>query len=557
MPTTGAGFAELTPAAARRAGLALLALYVLVYLAPLGVRPLVSPDEARYAEISREMIVSGDWVSPRFNGVRYFEKPIMGYWLNSLSFEVFGENAFALRLPSALAAGLTALLVFLLAARFATRASAYLAAAIYLTTLLVSGVGTFAVLDTFLALFLTGALASFYAAYAARAQERRLGWLAACGAFCAAAFLSKGFLALAIPVIVAGPFLMLRRDWRNLLRMPWVPILVATVLVAPWAVLVALREPDFWHYFFWIEHVQRFLGDNAQHLQPFWYFLVTGPFAALPWIAVLPAALIGLRRAGPAGAFLGYVIVWALMPFLFFSASKGKLLTYILPCFAPLSILLAIGLERYLGAGLRRAYSIGAALLGGLLLLALVLLAAAQRGAFDATLFADGETPRLFALLTCLAGALAAAILALAARAAVTRLVAIGAAGIALVLPLQLAPLPQWLLDSKAPAGFLAADIAVDADTILISDAPLFGAVAWSFGRDDVYLLSEGEISYGLAYPESRHRSLDEARLDALVAAHAGDVVMILRDSTAQRLPPALVGRAERRQRSDIVILRL
>ena len=90
------------------------------------------------------------------------------------------------------------------------------------------------------------------------------------------------------------------------------------------------------------------------------------------------------------------------------------------------------------------------------------------------------------------------------------RLTAIGAAGIALVLPLQLAPLPQWLLDSKAPAGFLAADVAVGADTVLISDAPLFGAVAWSFGRDDVYVLSEGEIAYGLAYPESRHRSLDD-----------------------------------------------
>lgn len=557
MTTAGAGFTGFDAAAARRAGLALLALYVLVYVAPLGVRPLVSPDEARYAEISREMIVSGDWVSPRFNGVRYFEKPVMGYWLNSASFEIFGENAFALRLPSALAAGLTALLVFLLTARFATRASAYLAAGIYLTTLLVSGVGTFAVLDTFLALFLTGALASFYAAYAAKKRRRRLGWLAICGAFCAAAFLSKGFLALAIPVIVAGPYLVLRRDWRNLLRMPWVPIVVATALVAPWAALVALREPDFWHYFFWIEHVQRFLGDNAQHLQPFWYFLVTGPFATLPWIAVLPAALIGLRRSEPTSAFLGYAIIWALMPFLFFSASKGKLLTYILPCVAPLSILLAVGLERYLGAGLRRAYSIGAASLAGVLMLTLVLLAAAQGGAFDATLFADDELPRFFALLACLAGALAAAILALATRGAAMRLTAIGAAGIALVLPLQLAPLPQWLLDSKAPAGFLAADVAVGADTVLISDSSLFGAVAWSFGRDDVYVLSEGEIAYGLAYPESRHRSLDEARLDALVAAHAGDTVMILRDSTAQRLPPALIARAERRQRSDVVILRL
>ena len=92
----------------RRGAIALLALFALVYLLPLGIRPLASPDEVRYGEIAHEMIVSGDWVSPHFNGARYFEKPVLGHWLNALSVAALGESPYAVRLPVALATGLSA-----------------------------------------------------------------------------------------------------------------------------------------------------------------------------------------------------------------------------------------------------------------------------------------------------------------------------------------------------------------------------------------------------------------------------------------------------------------
>jgi len=553
---TARGTADFANSAARRAGLALVALYLLVYLLPLGVRPVVSPDEARYAEIPREIIVTGDWVSPHFNGLRYFEKPIMGYWLNAASFLAFGENAFALRLPSALAAGLTALIIFLLTARFSGRRSAYLAAGIYLTSAFVAGVGTLAVLDTFLQFFLTGSIASFYVAYREQHRAKQLTWLAVSGAFCAGAFLVKGFLALAVPLIVVGAYLLLRRDWRSMGTMPWLPISVAVVLVAPWALLIALREPDFWHYFFWVEHVRRFLSDDAQHSEPFWYFIAR-PYAALPWIVLLPAAIIGLRSGSERNGLPTYAAIWALLPFLFFSASRGKLITYILPCFAPFSIVLAVGLERYLAAGRKGVFRAGTVVLIAVLALAVAGLVAAQSGAFGAPLFAANEQPRFFFAFTFVAIALVAAIVAFRARASATSLVAVGAVGLALFMPFQLALLPQYLLDSRAPSGFLADAVDVAPDTILISDAELVGAVSWSFKRSDVYLIGKNEFAYGLEYPEARQRSFDMAALGDFIEHNDGKMVIVVRDTTVKNLPAALLTRAQRSQRGNVVILRL
>jgi 4-amino-4-deoxy-L-arabinose transferase len=539
--------------------LILIAAYVVIYLLPLGVRPMLTPDETRYLEISREMVASGDWVSPRFNGVRYFEKPVAGYWLNSASIALFGENEFALRLPSALAAGLTALMVFFLTLSFASRFSAYLAAGIYSTTILVAGTGTFAVLDSFLAFFLTGSLASYYLALRESERSRRQIFLAVCGAFCAGAFLTKGFLALAIPVIVVGPYLLVRRQFRDIFTTPWIPILVAALLVAPWAILIHIREPDFWNYFFWVEHVQRFLGDNAQHLQPPWFFFVYGPLVALPWSVLLPAAIIGLMREPHDRPFLTYLVAWFAMPFLFFSASNGKLMTYILPCFAPLSILLAIGLERYLASGRRTAFTVGSGLLAVGFAFLIVLAVAAQRGAFDQEFFPPAEYFTLWGLVGIFVAGLAAALFAMTSRSPGRRIIATAAAGITLFAPLQLLLLPQWFIDTKAPAAYLAEEMPISDDTILVSGSSLFGAVAASFKRDDVYVFQPGEIGYGLSYPESRHRLLDAAGLASLRSTDGPphDIVIVCQDHFEQLLPAALIEGAERKQRGDVIMLRV
>ena len=543
--------------AARRGVFILVALYLLLYLLPLPVRTLASPDEVRYGEIAREMLVSGDWVSPHFNGVRYFEKPALGHWLNALSLAVFGENAFALRLPVALATGLAALIVFALSRRFLGRSTALLATAIFLTTFLVAGVGTFALLDAFLALFLTAALAAYYVALRAAAAERR-AWLIACGVACGAAFLVKGFLALAIPVIVAAPYLARAKRWRELVTSPWWPIAAATLVALPWSVLVYLREPDFWRYFFWVEHVQRFTASDAQHAAPVWYYAAYLPLTGWPWILLLPAAVIGLRRGSGDRDFIAYLIIWAALPFLFFSASSGKLATYMLPCFAPLSILLAAGLEQYLAAGYARAWRVAGGLVAFAFLAVLMLLVAAQNGAFGAPPFGSGEYGRwatFFGALLC--GAMGGTVALASRESSLGRIAGIAVAGAALLVPLHFA-LPRQALDNFAPGGAVAR-YAASTDTVVVSDAPLFGTAAWVLKRADIYVASPGEIEYGLSYPEAKHRLLDGPAFAALLAANRGrhDVVLVCVPSTEEELKALLPSSARREQQGNVIVWRV
>jgi len=544
--------------ATRRGAIALLALFALVYLLPLGVRPLSSPDEVRYGEIAHEMIASGDWVSPHFNGARYFEKPVLGHWLNALSVAALGESPYAVRLPVALATGLSALIVFLLSRRFLARSTALLASAIFLTTVIVAGCGSVAVLDAFLALCVTAAVAAYYVAISADTRGHRYTYLALCGVACGAAFLTKGFIAWAIPAVVAAPYLVVRRDWRTLLTSPWLPFGVAILVSLPWAVLIHLREPDFWRYFVVVEHLQRFAGDNAQHTQPPWFFLAYLPAIGWPWIWLLPAAAIGIRGDGRHKDFLFYTALWALMPFLFFSASKGKLLTYVLPCFAPLSILLAVGLERYWASGRTRAFRIATGLVAALLALLLILLAASQAGALGDPAYGAGEHAKLAAVAALLCVSLACTIVAFRSRRPATRLGALTGAAVAFFLPLDIA-LPQRSIDVFAPSTAIAHYATTPADTVLVSDASLAGAVSWELKRKDVYVVNPGEMDYGLSYPEASDRKLVGMKLAELIAANRGvrDILILCEPGTEKEIDSQLPPSTQRSQDGRVRVLRI
>lgn len=539
----------------RRYGLAALLLFFLIsYFPGLGSRSMLRPDEFRYAEIAREMQVTGDWTTPRFGGVRYFEKPAMGHQLNAASFTLFGENAFALRLPSALAVLLTALFLWYFLNRI-TRDPwlGTLAAGLYLGFGLVFGVGTFAVLDSQLTAALTIVSGCFFLAWQERKRSRKFGYLALAGIAAGAAFLLKGGLALVVPSIIAAPFLLWQKEYRQIFRYPWIPLVFALATALPWSLAIAAAEPDFWRYFLVEEHWHRFTGSTYDRdPEPFWYFIpvLLG--------GVLPTGLLALtvRLEKPATLLreplVRFLLCAAVIPFLFFSVSSCKLGTYILPCFPPLAALLAIGLRRTqrrqperfrrLLANLLRVFGFVLAAIFALALIAIALWPLLPR------------LPKLYAGLSIwpyLAAAVGAGwgvAMVVAARRALPagRMLLTFFAGLALLLGLGSLAVPDAVFGDKAPEIGLReclARIPVSPDDLIVADSRGFGSVAWLLKRSDLILTGKpGELEYGLKnYPGEYHgRFRPENEIPALIAEQPGRglVLIAFRNLKRKPLPP-------------------
>lgn len=526
-------------------GTGVLLCYLLLYMLPLGFRPLWTPDETRYAEIPREMLITGDWVTPRLIGLRYFEKPPLGYWLNAAAIASFDNQEFAVRFTSALSAGLTTLLVFLIARQLSEdRNLPLLAALIYMTFIQVYLIGMMSVPDNPLTLFLSAGIVAFY--HATRNPGRQsLWWLS--GAAFGLAFLTKGFLAFALPVLVLTPWMLLQGEWRKLLAKGWQVVLAAVIVVLPWSILVHLKETDFWHYFFWVEHIKRFTSDNAQHKEPFFYFIVYFPALAFPWLSMAPAALAGLWHpvADPEndrGTRL-LLWLWLLLPFLFFSVSSGKLVTYILPCFPPLAALMASGLIRYFHR--ERTWLIDYGILANTLLFLCLLVALGLSQTIDIgfRVYTADETGKVVLLSTAMLVSIAAGFHALLVNNTRWKL----ASAVAMIIPILFVAsfvLPERVLGHKAPERILAPyKDSLGDDAIVIAEADVVHAAAWYLQRQDIYLLGTGETGYGLSYPDAAHRLLDPLQFAALMRQRSSrqPVLMVChRDCDSQfvkRLP--------------------
>jgi 4-amino-4-deoxy-L-arabinose transferase-like glycosyltransferase len=369
---------------ARRRALLWLAL-ALLWFGPLDAPHLFDPDEGRYAEIPREMVVSGDWVTPRLDDIKYFEKPVLQYWGTAIAFTIFGQHAWTARLWSALCAYLGLLLSWLLARRIYDERAAVLAVIVQASALLYLGLARITTLDMSLcfglqmALFALVLLAQQRTAAPGAVPPRsvagsRLPLLLGVGI--AFAVLSKGLVGILIPATVAGIYLLWRRDWRLILRaQPWWSLLALVVLAAPWFLLVSRRNPEFAHFFFVVQHFQRYLRtEGFDRYQPAWFFIPVLLLGLLPWTTLLPGALRrGWQdaRAGRDGSAM--LIVWAAFVFAFFSLSHSKLIPYILPLLPALAVLLGRHLAGLPPPRLARHLAVAASI-GAILGLALLVL---------------------------------------------------------------------------------------------------------------------------------------------------------------------------------------
>lgn len=529
----------------------LLFFYLFAYLIPLGARDLFVPDEPRYAEIPREMIATGDWTVPHFNGLRYFEKPVLGYWLHAVSLLLFGENNFAVRLPSALAAGLSALLIFFMVKKGRWQArngpehfAPVAAALIFLSSVEVLAVGNTAVLDSLFSFFLTVCVVAFYyATETTPGSVKEKGWLLVAGLLCGLAFLTKGFVAFAVPVLTLAPYLFWQRRYADIFRMGWLPIVVAVIVALPWAVAIHLKEPDFWNFFFWNEHIRRFASDDAQHKQSFWLFLLTTPATAFPWTFMIPAAAVGIkklwREQTELSGLFKFCLCWMIIPLLFFSLSKGKLLTYILPCFPPFAMLMAFGLLRILRRdgdhGQSKLFQAGLVVNG--LLLAIVIIAFVS---FQIFAFRGFKPYGQSWQATVICGGLLCQLMcwwwAYQRKEAQAKIVFFAVAMIFIYFPLHYL-LPDQTIEVKCPGPMLTKNsVTITKDDIIIADSNLVGAISWYLRRNDIYILGyHGELDYGLTYPDAKEKSLDFESASALIEQNRGRAFLVARVSVYER----------------------
>ncbi len=339
--------------------LALAGFCFLFGFAGLGNFGLVGPDEPRYAQVAREMFEHQDWITPTLGGLPWLEKPVLYYWEAMTSYSLFGVSDWAARLPGAFSATLMVLGIFLFFRRF--RPGVQLdAALIALASAAAVGFGRAAATDMPLASCFVLAMLAWFAWV--ETDERR--WLLGFYFWSGAGVLAKGPVAVFFAVLIIVLYALWLRAPGLLWRTLWLPgIALFLLTAAPWYVAVQLKNPEFFRVFFLEHNLARFSSNLYRHQQPFWYYIPVALAGWLPWTALVVTALVGAVRGMAAKAtapgqpssgdmLAPFLLIWTLVPSLFFSLSQSKLPGYILPALPAGAMLLANWLWRMREEGL-------------------------------------------------------------------------------------------------------------------------------------------------------------------------------------------------------------
>ena len=336
----------------RTAWMLTAAVFAVVWFAALDARKLQHPDEGRYAEIAREMLVTGDWLTPRLDGLKYFEKPPLQYWLTAAAFAAFGVGEWGARLPPALGMLLGLLAIAYAGARIASPSIGAYTALAFGGMLWPIGIAHIVTLDALLTGWLAAALAAFLVAQCAVENvrdERRFMLLA----WTAIAFgtLVKGPVALAIAGGALVLYSLATRDfavWRRLHLA--LGLLLFIVLAAPWFIAVSQQNPEFARFFFIHEHVDRFLTTEHRRTGALWYFVPFVLVGLIPWTGMFLWTAKSAWRDAPRSAtgfsWPRFCFAWIVFVFCFFSVSGSKLPSYILPLFPAAALVIGWQIER-------------------------------------------------------------------------------------------------------------------------------------------------------------------------------------------------------------------
>jgi 4-amino-4-deoxy-L-arabinose transferase-like glycosyltransferase len=341
-----------SPAASWQRDLALLTLVfgTLIFFV-LGRAPLANPDEGRYAQIPREMLARGDWVTPRLNETPYFEKPPLVYWCVGLAISLFGPGELAARATPALFGLAGILLTYAAARRLHGRVAGLAAAAVLGTSLLYYALSRILLLDMAVSVLMSATLFCFILGVRTPPGAERRWWFYGLYASAALATLAKGMIGFLLTGAVMFLWLLIFNQWKRL-RPLYLPsgLILFLAIAAPWHVLAARRNPEWTHFYFVHVHLERFTTTAHARFEPWWYFgpvLLLGlfPWTGFLWSAVREAIAGGWQRRKE-NADAWFLVLWAAFVFLFFSKSQSKLIPYILPVFPPLAVLIGAWLAR-------------------------------------------------------------------------------------------------------------------------------------------------------------------------------------------------------------------
>ncbi|SFE91020.1 ArnT family glycosyltransferase [Paracidovorax wautersii] len=329
-------------------GMVAVALLVLAWWAATAcLRPLMLPDEGRYVGIAWEMLRSGDWLTPTINGLPYFHKPPLFYWITASSLWLFGNHEGAARVAPMLGALAGSWASYAFLRRWWSERAGRMGLLVLMAQPLWIMGAQFANLDTLVAgcIVATICLLAHAVMLAEHALPHRRVLLAAWG-MAALGVLAKGLIGFVLPALVVFLWLVAQRRWRRLGGLFWwAGPLLFLCLTAPWFFAMQQRFPDFLYYFFVVQHFKRFAEAGFNNVMPIWFYPAALALFFLPWLPWMARACRPLGSgASPEHRSVRLLLwIWAAVIVGFFSLPKSKLLGYVMPAVVPLAALAAQG----------------------------------------------------------------------------------------------------------------------------------------------------------------------------------------------------------------------
>lgn len=311
----------------------------------LGSHSLFTPDEGRYSEIAREMVVTGDYITPRLNGVVFLDKPILYYWLQASAINLFGIKEWALRFWPACVGVIGCLVIYIAGYYLFNRRTAFISAIILATSPLYYGAAHYANLDLEVGALIGSSLLFFITAMGAPTPRLRSVFLISAYVFAGLAALTKGLIGIVFPAMIIGAWILLLNRWSVLKNMRLITgLLIFAAITIPWYVLVQKANPEFFQFFFVKQQVSRFLTtEQFNNRTPLLFYVPIVLAGTFPWCIFIIQALTQhikkIWQNRQAHSVELYLVLWFTLIFIFFSIPKSKTVGYILPIFPAFALI--------------------------------------------------------------------------------------------------------------------------------------------------------------------------------------------------------------------------